>query len=134
MKEVYRLIYGIDGYKGFQEYEVEKDFIEKDACCCEFGKWINAEKKYLKEMKNVGESVCELNNIHENLHLTYNKIYKFYFPEGKSKILNILSPDKKKKLKKEDKEKVLELYSEIEKQSGVLLKGLKKLKEDVKRY
>ncbi len=102
--------------------EVKKEQIPIAVTACDFGKWFYCDGQILLSLFSE-HAVKKLDNKHKELHDTYMKIFKIYFPVQKRSLLAKLMK-RKKKITANDEYNALVYLADLEKISDELISYL----------
>ena len=102
--------------------DVKKEQIPIAITACNFGKWFYCDGQILLSLFTE-HAVKKLDNKHKELHDTYMKIFKIYFPVKKRSLLAKLMK-KKKKITANDEYNALVYLADLEKISDELISYL----------
>ncbi len=134
VKRAEKLVNGLQGYKGERvDLNVDKTFIPLDSSSCKFGQWFDTYGVELSKFESIGKFVKRIEEHHNALHETYEKIYEIFFvlPEKRS-FLEKLITFNSKKVSELDREKAKIHLTYLKKSSKELLEVLEVLEDKVK--
>jgi len=134
VKKADRLVNGLNGYKEKQVYlDVDKTFIPLESSSCDFGVWFNNFAIHLSNFNSIGSCLGRIEQHHNELHETYEKIYFIFFvkPEQKSFIEKLLTFNAKK-VSDLDREKAQIHLEYLKRSSKDLLEALQVLEDKIR--
>ena len=134
VKKADRLVNGLNGYQGKQvDLNVDKSFLPLDSSSCSFGKWFHDFAVHLSKFDSIGRFIHRIEEHHNTLHETYEKIYFIFFvkPEQKSFLKKILTFNTKK-VSELDREKAKIHLEYLKRSSRELLEVLQILEDKIR--
>jgi len=134
VKKADRLVNGIDGYQGKKvDLNVDKTFIPLDSSSCDFGQWFDTFAIPLSQFDSIGRFMDRIEEHHNALHETYEKIYIIFFvlPEKRSLLKKIFTMNSKKVSETERQNAKIHLEY-LKRSSSELIEVLEVLEDKIK--